>query len=102
MMLLLIINLVVFYKCTFANTIPVIGFQTNGSFSDQTYIKRGGKIGEGNVEIKELTVCVRVKFFYLRGRQTTFLSYANNDSADALTGYIADLSMLEQFDLPYT
>ena len=100
--LFVIINLIVFYRCVVANTIPVISYQTNGSFSDETYLKRSGKLGEGNAEIKELTVCVRIKFFYLRGRQTTFLSYGNIDSADALTGYIADLSMLEQFDLPYT
>ena len=87
-MLLLIIDLVVFYRCTFANNIPVIGFQTNGSFSDQTFLKRVGHLGKGNNEIKELTVCVRVKILHLRGRRSYFLSYGNIDSPDALTGFI--------------
>ena len=80
---------------------PVLFLNKISYFSDETYLIRNGKLGEGDAEIKELTVCVRVKFFYLRGRQTTFLSYANIDSADALTGYISDLSRVTQFNIPY-
>ena len=63
-------------------------FQNNGSFSDQTYLIRSGKLGQGQDEIKKITVCLRIKILYLRGERTYFLSYGNNDSVDALTGYI--------------
>ena len=48
-------------------------------------------------DIKNLTICLRLKVFYLRGRLTNFLSFANIDSADALTGAIVK----KTFDQPY-
>ena len=89
-------NFITFYYQCFANTIPVITFQSNGSFSSETFLKRSGKLGEGD-EIKELTVCLRASVFYLRGRRSYFLSYANIDSADSLTAFIER----KQFDQPY-
>ena len=82
------INLSISYQCFAADTIPVFQFQTNGSFSDQTYLIRSGKLGKGNYDIKELTVCVRVKILHLRGRRSYFLSFGNINSPDVLTGFI--------------
>ena len=87
---------VYYYQC-FANTIPVITFQSNGTFSSETYLKRSGKLGEGDEGIKELTVCMRASVFYLRGRRSYFLSYANIDSADSLVAFIER----KAFDQPY-
>ena len=84
----ILINLVVFYQSVCESTVPVIHFQSNGSFSDQTYVMRSGKLGQGDTDLKKLTACVRVKILHLRGERTYFLSYGNIDTADALTGYI--------------
>ena len=94
--------LYIFHQCVAANTISVFRFQINGSFSDKTFLKRVGQLGKGNNEIKELTVCVRVKILHLRGRRSYFLSYGNIDSPDALTGFIErnHHDRLE-FDEPY-
>ena len=88
------------HKCT-ANTVPVVSFQNDGTFSSETYLKRSGKLGDGDSIINKLTVCLRVKYFYLRGRRTNFLSYGNIDSADALTGYLFDTADVDKFDEPY-
>ena len=88
------------YKCT-ANTVPVVSFQKDGTFSSETYLKRSGKLGDGDSIIDKMTVCLRVKYFYLRGRRTNFLSYGNIDSADALTGYLFDTADVDKFDEPY-
>ena len=67
--------------------IPIVTLQGNGSFSRSTYIDRKGPFGPEEI-FSQLSICLRMTVFYLRGRQTYFLSYANNESADALTGYI--------------
>ena len=95
-----IISLFTTYKCT-ANTVPVVSFQKDGTFSSETYLKRSGKLGDGDSIINKMTVCLRVKYFYLRGRRTNFLSYGNIDSADALTGYLFDTADVDKFDEPY-
>ena len=94
--------LYIFYQCAAATTIPVFHFQINGSFSDETFLKRVGQLGKGNNDIKELTVCVRVKILHLRGRRSYFLSFGNIDSSDALTGFI-ERNHHERFELdePY-
>ena len=78
------------------SAIPVITFQSNGTFSSETYLKRSGNMGEG-IELNEMTVCLRLSVFYLRSRLTYFLSYANVESADAITGYF----QRTKFDEPY-
>ena len=67
--------------------IPIVTFQADGSFTRSTYIERKGPFGQEDI-FSQLTICLRMTVFYLRGRETYFLSYANPDSADALTGYI--------------
>ena len=67
--------------------IPIVTFQGNGSYSRATYIDRKGPFGQEDI-FSQLSICLRMTVFYLRGRETYFLSYANSESADALTGYI--------------
>lgn len=68
-------------------SVPVISFQENGEFSDATFLKYKGKISEDS-DIRELSLCLRFSVFHLRGRRTTFVSYGDIDSPDALVGYI--------------
>ena len=63
-------------------------FQGNGSFTRSTYMERRGPLGQPETSFSELSLCLRLTLFYLRGRETYFLSYATPDSADTLTGYI--------------
>ena len=76
--------------------IPVVTFQGNGSFSKNTYIERRGPFGQEDI-FSELSICLRMSVFHLRGRETYFLSFANPDSSDALQGYIERVA----FDKPY-
>ena len=60
-------------------------FQADGDFSKKDYMEY-----ESNFEpdLRDFTVCARVKVFFLRGQKNFFISYANEVTDDALRASI--------------
>ena len=68
----------------------MVSFQENGLFSATSYMNHTDGIGARDLE--EFTVCVRLRIFYLRGRESNFMSYANRVFDEALTGAFFQLN----------
>ena len=92
------------YLFTFNNLFILISgvfipeFQANGNFNENDYIQLPL---DSSVSLTNFTICLRVKMYFLRGDLNYFLSYANSDDDNALTGLITYNRQKHQFDLEF-
>ena len=63
--------------------VPVVQVQENGIFSGTSYLGRTVKLES---PLEEFSICARISLNYLRGRNSYWLSVANEDSNDLIVG----------------
>ena len=66
-------------------------FQEDGFFSDTSHLQHTASIvdrdkGGGVLRLEQFSLCLWVSLNYLRGRSSTFISYATEESSEALVG----------------
>lgn len=61
-------------------------FQADGDFSKKDYMEY--ESNTSSPDLRDFTVCARVKVYFLRGQKNFFISYANEVTDDALRASI--------------
>ena len=72
------------------NQWKVARFQEDGLFSDTSYLQHTADIRDEKdsktSRLEQFTLCLWVSLNYLRGGSSTFLSYATEESSEAVVG----------------